>query len=288
MSIYSPYEELKVHGLGFQNKNGSVYKYTIDFITERENLFLEKKLFFDKKKKIEDIKKEFDKKNTFFIKNNGNLKAIKLEITDFLAENIDRRLNFDFMNLLKTNKSEFRSYFFNLLFHGYNGKRRRRLAHIFTAGSDSALTDLHPIAVNNSTIVIEGGVDIYITPELYAKKKSIFKKIDEIPSINVTPTELAALRKELKDDDFTVSKIYGFRNKKAKSYYPALTIDDFVIPDFNVPIEIKRKEKEVVEEDLKKIFEASFYVLDNKTNTSQTTEIPSKDDKRIKTLKNST
>ena len=177
VSIYSPYEELKVHGLRFQNKNGSVYKYTIDLITERDNLFLEKKLFFDKKKKIEDIKKEFDKKNTFFIKNNGNLKAIKLEITDFLAENIDRRLNFDFMNLLKTNKSEFRSYFFNLLFHGYNGKRRRRLAHIFTAGSDSALTDLHPIAVNNSTIVIKGGVDIYITPELYAKKSQFLKKL---------------------------------------------------------------------------------------------------------------
>ena len=51
VSIYSPYEELKVHGLGFQNKNGSVYKYTIDLITERDNLFLEKKLFFDKKKK---------------------------------------------------------------------------------------------------------------------------------------------------------------------------------------------------------------------------------------------
>ena len=26
VSIYSPYEELKVHGLRFQNKNGSVYK----------------------------------------------------------------------------------------------------------------------------------------------------------------------------------------------------------------------------------------------------------------------
>ena len=40
VSICSPYEELKVHGLGFQNKNGSVYKYTIDLITERDNLFL--------------------------------------------------------------------------------------------------------------------------------------------------------------------------------------------------------------------------------------------------------
>lgn len=49
--------------------------------------------------------------------------------------------------------------------------------HIFTAGGDSAITDLHPIAVNNSNIVIKGGVDIYITPELYAKKSQFLKKL---------------------------------------------------------------------------------------------------------------
>ena len=49
VSIYSPYEELKVHGLRFQNKNRSVYKYTIDLITERDNLFLEKNYFLIKK-----------------------------------------------------------------------------------------------------------------------------------------------------------------------------------------------------------------------------------------------
>ena len=187
------------------------------------------------------------------------------------------------MNLIK-NKSEFALYFFNLLFHGYNGKPRRRLPHIFTAGGDSAITDLHPIAVNNTNIVIKGGVDMYITPELYERKHSIFKRIPEIPSINVTKQELDVLRRELKDDDFTVSKLYGFRNKKAKSIYPILSIEDFVIPDFNVPITIEKK-KEKIDDNVKKIFEGSFYILDNKVNTSKTTEIISKN-KRIATIKN--
>ena len=67
VSVYSPYEELKEYGLIFENKGGSVYKYTINLITERDNLFLEKRLFFDKKKIIEEIKKNIDKKTPFLL-----------------------------------------------------------------------------------------------------------------------------------------------------------------------------------------------------------------------------
>ena len=287
VSVYSPYEELKEFGLNFENKGGSVYKYTINLITERDKLFLEKRLFFDKKKILADIKKDIDRKNTFFIRSNGVLKAIKLEITDYLSELIDKRISFNMMDLLK-NKSEFKYYFFNLLFHGYDDKPRRRLPHIFTVGSDTAITDLHPIAVNISNIVIKGGLDLYLTPELYAKNKSIFKYLTEVSAVNVTPQELTTLRKQLNDNDFTVSKIYGFRSKFEKTYYNRVSLDDFVIPDFNVSVKLKSKKDEIVDDTIKKIFETSFYVLDNKTNTSQTTIIPSKDDQRIKTLKNTT
>ena len=50
VSVYSPYVELKDYGLVFENKGKSAYKYTINLVTERDNLFLEKRLFFDKKK----------------------------------------------------------------------------------------------------------------------------------------------------------------------------------------------------------------------------------------------
>ena len=58
------------------------------------------------------------------------------------------------------------------------------------------------------------------------------------------------------------------------------------MPDFNVKITIK-KGKETIEENMKKIFEGSFYVLDNKVNTSKKTEIISKT-KRSAEIKNTT
>ena len=285
VSIYSPYEELKLFGLRFQNKDASIYKYTIDLLQDEKNdkIYLEKRIFFNKNEIIEQIKKQYDKKNTFFIRNNGKLKAIKLEITDFLVENIDRRLNFDFMRILKQ-PTEFKLFFKNILFHGDNGKKKRRLPYIFTKGHASALTDLHPIGYTSGNLIIKGGVDFYITPELYEKKNSIFKRVPEIPSITLTQTELNEIRRDLQDNDFTASKLYGFRNKKTYSVYQILSLDDFVIPDFNVPILLK-KGKEKIDDDSKKIFEGSFYILDNKINTLKTTEIVSKN-KRITTIKN--
>ena len=46
VSIYSPYKELKVYGLNFEKKKGIIYKYTIDLIEERNNLFLKKNNIF--------------------------------------------------------------------------------------------------------------------------------------------------------------------------------------------------------------------------------------------------
>ena len=165
------------------------------------------------------------------------------------------------MSLIKNNKSEFQIYFFEVLF-GSNLFPRKRPKHIFTKGDSGALTNLHPIAVNFGNIAIKGGVDFYITPELYEKDHSIFKKVPEIPPKNVTKSELDDLRRELNDNDFTVSKLYGFRNVKAYSIYPALNIGNFVMPDFNVKITVK-KEKEKIDDNIKKIFEGSFFILDN-------------------------
>ena len=284
VSIYSQYEELKIFGLKYNKENGIIYKYTINIIEdEKNNLFLEKKFFFDKSKVIEKIREEYDQKNTIFIRYNGQLKVYKTEFTEFLAKHIDKRVDFDFMDLIKKSRSEFVSYFFEVIFGG-NLFPRKRPPHIFTKGNSGALTDLHPLAINFNNISIKGSVDFYITPELYEKKHSIFKKVPEIPSINITKNELDKLRRELNDNNFTVSKLYGFRNIKAYSIYPILSINDFIMPDFNVNITVK-KEKEKVDDNIRKIFERSFYVLDNKVNTSKKTEIISKT-KRSAAIKN--
>ena len=180
------------------------------------------------------------------------MKAYKLEVTDYMAGNIDKYDNFDVMNSIFRNKSEFAYNFFEILFHGYDGKPRRRLPCIFTIGDKSALTDLHPIAVNLNIIAIKGGVDLFITPELYVQKKSIFKRLAEVSSITVTQNELKTIRSQLNDNDFTVSKLYQFRSKFEQSYYNGLSIDDIVIPDFNVSIKVKSKKDEKVDDIQKK------------------------------------
>ena len=214
---------------------------------------------------------------------NGKLKEYKIGFTDFLAKHIDKNINFDFMSLIKNSKSYFQLYFFEVIYGG-NLFPKKTSNHIFTKGDSGALTDLHPVAVNFGNIAIKGGVDFYITPELYEKKHSIFKKVPEIPPKNITKSELDDLRRELNDNNFTVSKLYGFRNVKAYSIYPILSIDDFAMPDFNVKITVK-KEKEKIDDNFKKIFEGSLYVLDNKVNTSKKTEIIS-ETKRSASIKN--
>ena len=286
VSIYSQYEELKIFGLEFVKENGIIYKYTINLFEDRKNnLFLEKNFFFDKNQVIEKIKKEYDYKNTFFIEHNGKLKAHTIGFTEFLAKHIDHNINFDFMSIFR-NRSEFPLYFYENLLGGSSlFPKRKRPKYIFTKGDSSALTDLHPLAINLSNVAIKGGVNFYITPELYEKDHSIFKRIPEIQSKNVTTTsELDDLRRELTNNDFSVSKLYGFRNIKAYSIYPILNINNFIMPDFNVKITIK-KGKEKIEENIKKIFEGSFYVLDNEFNTSKKTEIISKN-KRSAEIKN--
>ena len=102
----------------------------------------------------------------------------------------------------------------------------------------------------------------------------------EIPKKIISTIELADLRKQLKDDNFSISEIYGFRNARY-STYRTLEPEDFEIPDFMVKIEVENKLKDKE----KKIFEGSFYVLDNDYNQSKKTEKISKSN-RIATIKN--
>ena len=53
VSIYSPYEELKLFGLRFQNKDASIYKYTIDLLQgEKMIKSTSRKEFFSIKMKL--------------------------------------------------------------------------------------------------------------------------------------------------------------------------------------------------------------------------------------------
>ena len=203
--VYSSYEELKVYGLKFENKGKSVYKYTIDMIGENEKLYLEKKLFFDKKKAIEEIAKATDRKNVIFMRYNGEHYATKLELAKYFYRKIEEAPNFDMKKHLTSSSSTFSYYLYYGLFD--NNKTYKFFIERDDINKASAK---YPLIFTTVRVIIQGGVDLYITPELYARNKSIFKNLLEIPAVNVTSTLLSRFRTQLNNPGFSVSKIYGF------------------------------------------------------------------------------
>ena len=280
--IYSPFKELKLFGLKFQKENDIFYKYKIDLLADaKNNFFLEKKLFYNRDKILEKIRKEFLYKNMIFMEKNGKLIVQPIDIAEYVAFKIEaaQGVRLKYWNIYFNSQFKF-SVFSEILFDGYTEKPQIQTPKIFRKGN--IFDDNYPISFTRSgEIVIKGDVNFYLTKELYDKKKSIFKNIPEIPKKIITATELADLRKQLKDDNFSISEIYGFRNRRAYSVYRTLEPADFEIPDFMVKIEVENKLKD----EEKKIFEGSFYVLDNDYNQSKKTEKISKSN-RIATIKN--
>ena len=80
--------------------------------------YLEKKIFFDKKKAIEEIVKDTDTKNVIFMRYNGELYAIKLELAEYFYKKIEEVPNFDMRKRLKSSSRVFRYYFYLELFQG--------------------------------------------------------------------------------------------------------------------------------------------------------------------------
>ena len=114
-------------------------------------------------------------------------------------------------------------------------------------------------------------------------RQSYMQKINisEIAPVNITSTLLRRFRTLLKDPDFSVSKIYGFRNAFQYSNY-LLNYNDLIMPDFKAIIKIKSSIK--VNDIFKNTFESQYNLLDNKTYSSEKTTTPSLD-QRIKTIK---
>ena len=281
--VYSPYEELKAYGLKFENKGKNVYKYTINLIEKNDKLYLEKKLFFDKKKILNEIIKETDRKNVFFFRYNGQLQAVKIDSEFFFSE-IERVTDFDIIKWW-SNPVNFKYYLYHALFHNYHaykdGKysKKRDLDFLFKSGNLNEISDKHPIVLDYRQMIMKGGIDYYITPELYAKDKSIFKNLSEIPAINVTSTLLSRFRNQLNDQDFSVSKIYGFKGNFLYTTYSRLSINDIILPDLNITIKSQQKVNDV----FKKTLESTFYLLDNTKISTNKISKPSAD-QRIKTL----
>ena len=259
--IYSPYKELKYFGLHFEKRNAIIDKYEINLVEDdKKNYFLEKKLFYDKRKIIEVIKKKYLYQNMFFMEDKGKLIVQPIDLTDIFVSRIESfsGKSIDWTYLLRY-IDQFRYLFNSALFKNRNVK-------IFQKGHN--VNDSHPIAYDyrNGNFTIKGGVNFYITKELNEKKQSIFRNIDKIPEKIVTSTELDDLRRQVNDDSFKAPKLFGFRSK-TNSIFTNFTSRDIIIPDFNVKVETQKKS----DGNEKKIYEGSFFMLDNDYNQSKIT-----------------
>ena len=255
--VYSPYEELKAYGLNFENreKGKSVSKYTIDMIEENDKLYLQKKLSFDKTQTINEIIKETDRKNVIFMKYNGEFYALKLEVSRYYYNKLEAP-KFDLNRHLTLHKN-FQFFIYKALFG--KGKVYKYLIE----KSLSFHSQRYPIIILPKAIILGQGVDLYITPELYARNKSFLRNLNEIDPLNVTSAILTKFRTQLNDPDFSVSKIFGFRNAIGYSNY-ILKFGDLILPDFKIFIKIKTPK--TVDDVFKKTLESTYSLLYNNSD----------------------
>ena len=140
----------------------------------------------------------------------------------------------------------------------------------------------YPIVINDDHFNVLENVDIYLSPELYARNKSFLRSFTETGEVNVTSTMLNRFRANLNDQNCSVSKIYGFkkesptpmlRNLSDQNFSVSIISqkvmkkDDFVLPDFK--IDIKIKEPTTTSEIFKKTLKFSYSLLEEKTKIKE-------------------
>ena len=115
----------------------------------------------------------------------------------------------------------------------------------------------YPITLLPEHSIIFGGVNLYLSPELYAKNKSFMRDFKENGEVKVTSDMLQYFRRQLNDQSYNVPKIYTFKSLFTYSKV-IMKEDDFVLPDFNRHVKLKDQlSKELV----KKILEFSHSVF---------------------------
>ena len=93
---------------------------------------------------------------------------------------------------------------------------------------------------------------------MYAKNKSFFTKIPEIGEVNVTRAMLTLFRTRLKNQNYNISKIYGFKAKRETKI--VLKEEHFALPDFKFHVKLKDQNSNDL---VKKIFGFSFSILES-------------------------
>ena len=116
----------------------------------------------------------------------------------------------------------------------------------------------YPIIIGPKKSIIFDDVDIYLSPALYAKNKSFMKAFKETGQVNVTSDMLQLFRRQLRDQNYNVSKIYGFKNLVLYNEIE-MKEDDFALPDFKIHVKLKDQSSSDL---IKETLEFSYSVLE--------------------------
>ena len=120
--------------------------------------------------------------------------------------------------------------------------------------------------ITDDKCIVLGNIDLYLSPELYAKNKWFLSDFTETGEVNLTSSMLTRFRTQLNDQNYSILKIYGFKNSFAFSQ-KVMKKDDFVLPDFKIDITIKKPT--IVDISLKKMLEFSYSILEGETKIKE-------------------
>ena len=161
-------------------------------------------------------------KKFFFFKYRGKIYPFKFEITTA------------YFQKLKDNDQDFQVFLFKTMFSS-----AIKTYPYFIEKSKTFVSKRWPILIADNFSGILGNAEFYLSPELYANK-SLLKKFNET-TVDVT-SMLNSFRTRLKDQNYSISKIYGF---KSSTGFTQLVFkeDDFILPDFKIHIKLKIHQK---------------------------------------------
>ena len=165
------------------------------FLKEENNkLYLEKELFFNKREILKKIVREYDNKNVFFFKYILQIYPFRFKITKAY-----------FQKLKNNDDQDFHGFLFKTIF-----TTSIKTYPYFIEKSKTFVSKKWPLLLADNFSGIVGNVGFYLSPELYANK-SFLKNFNETTTVDVTSAMLQSFRTSLKDQNYSISKIYGFK-----------------------------------------------------------------------------